>query len=67
VAFVALKNGEHDGLGYLIDTGTRLNPNAQPIALASVPALVFDYLLKGDNPFGVPPYSEAGQQAIASG
>jgi len=59
VAFVALKNGEHDGLGYLIDTGTRLDPHARPIPLASVPALVFDYLLKGDNPFGPPPYSEA--------
>jgi hypothetical protein len=59
VAFVALKNGEHDGLGYLVDTGRRLDPTASPIALASVPALVFDYLLGGHNPFGAPPYSEA--------
>jgi hypothetical protein len=59
VAFVALKNGEHDGLGYLVDTGRRLDPKALPIALASVPALVFDYLLKDHNPFGVPPYREA--------
>jgi Type I phosphodiesterase / nucleotide pyrophosphatase len=59
VAFVALKNGEHDGLGYLTDTGVRLDPKAPPISLASIPALVFDYLLKGENPFGVPPYRMA--------
>ena len=67
VAFVALKNGEHDGLGYLIDTGTRLDPVAQPIALASIPALVGDYLLEGQNPFGVPPYREGARAGLASG
>jgi hypothetical protein len=59
VAFVALKNGEHDGCGYLIDTGRRLDPMAKPIALREVPALVCDYLLGGENPFGTPPYREA--------
>jgi hypothetical protein len=59
VAFVALKNGEHHGLGYLIDTGRRSDPNAKPIALASVPSLVFDSLLGGQNPFGPPPYPRA--------
>jgi len=59
VAFVALKNGEHHGLGYLIDTGRRSDPDAKPIALASIPALVFDSLLNGHNPFGTPPYKNA--------
>lgn len=67
VAFVALKNGEHDGLGYLIDTGARLDPVAKPIALASIPALVGDYLLDGQNPFGEPPYREGSIARIASG
>lgn len=56
VAFVALKNGEHHGLGYLVDTGRRSDPEAKPIALASIPALVFDSLISGQNPFGSPPY-----------
>jgi len=59
VAFVALKNGEHDGAGYLIDTGKRLDPTAKPIALASIPALVVDYLLPDSRPFGTPPYRTA--------
>jgi hypothetical protein len=50
VAFVALKNGEHDGLGYLLDTGKRLDPQAKPMPLASVPELIIDYLLGGTNP-----------------
>ncbi len=59
VAFVALKNGEHHGDGYLIDTGRRADPEAKPILLASLPALVFDSLLNGQNPFGTPPYRRA--------
>ncbi len=59
VAFVALKNGEHDGAGYLIDTGKRLDPLDKPIALASIPALVVDYLLPDFRPFGAPPYRTA--------
>jgi hypothetical protein len=50
VVFVALKNGEHDGVGYLIDTGKRLDPQAAPMALARVPDLIFDYLSNGFNP-----------------
>jgi hypothetical protein len=45
VAFVALKNGEHDGAGYLVDTGQKLDPGAAPVALASIPSLVTGYLL----------------------
>jgi hypothetical protein len=52
VAFVALKNGEHDGVGYLVDTGRKQDPAAKPIALASIPDLVTDYLL--NEPFAVP-------------
>jgi hypothetical protein len=51
VAFVALKNGEHDGAGYLVDTGQKLDPRSAPIALASIPGLVTRYLL--DEPFEV--------------
>jgi hypothetical protein len=59
VAFVALKNGEHDGIGYLIDTGKRMDPEAAPIALASIPSLVADYLLPDTRLFGIPPYRAA--------
>lgn len=59
VAFVALKNGEHDGMGYLIDTGRRNDPADRPIALASIPALVTNYLLDDVGPFGAPPYRDA--------
>jgi hypothetical protein len=52
VAFVALKNGEHDGVGYLVDTGKRRDPAAKPIALASIPDLVTEYLL--NEPFALP-------------
>lgn len=40
VAFVALKNGQHDGIGYLVDTGTRLDPQDPPIPLASMPDVI---------------------------
>jgi hypothetical protein len=59
VAFVALKNGEHDGVGYLVDTGRRNDPQERPIALASIPALVANYLLRDASPFGAPPYKDA--------
>jgi hypothetical protein len=55
VAFVALKNGEHDGVGYFVDTGRRLDPLARPIPLASVPEHIFDYLLDGANPLAAAP------------
>jgi hypothetical protein len=59
VAFVALKNGEHDGVGYLIDTGRRNEPGDPPIQLAGIPALVANYLLSASGPFGAPPYRDA--------
>jgi hypothetical protein len=40
VAFVALKNGRHDGTGYFVDTGARLSPEAPPIPLASMPDII---------------------------
>jgi hypothetical protein len=45
VAFVALKNGEHDGVGYFLDTGRRLNPADRPIPLATIPELIMDAVL----------------------
>lgn len=41
VAFVALKNGEHDGIGYFIDTGRKLDSRNAPMPLTSIPDLVF--------------------------
>jgi hypothetical protein len=45
VAFVALKNGEHDGIGYFIDSGRRLDPTAAPIPLTTIPTLVEEAML----------------------
>jgi len=45
VAFVALKNGEHDGIGYFVDTARRLDPQAPPVPLKSIPDLVSEALL----------------------
>ena len=45
VAFVALKNGEHDGIGYFVDTGRRLDPDASPFPLSSIPEFVHQALL----------------------
>ncbi len=36
VVFVALKNAHHNGIGYLLDTGAKASPAAEPIALGSV-------------------------------
>jgi hypothetical protein len=46
VAFVALKNGEHDGIGYLVDTGKRMGAGQARIPLTSIPSLVFDAVLE---------------------
>jgi hypothetical protein len=55
VAFVALKNGEHDGIGYFVDTGRRLDP-AERFPLASLPSRICEALLgspaPADAPFG---------------
>jgi hypothetical protein len=45
VAFVALKNGEHDGIGYFVDTGRKQDPDAPPLKLASIPDFVYEALL----------------------
>ena len=45
IAFVALKNGEHDGIGYFVDTGRTLDPEAKPFPLASIPGKVCEALL----------------------
>lgn len=36
VVFVAIKNGHHNGIGYLLDTGMRAAPQAQPIPLTEL-------------------------------
>ena len=40
VAFVALKNGEHNGIGYLIDTGIPASKAPRTVALTELPLLV---------------------------
>ncbi len=37
VAFVAIKNGEHDGTGYFTDSGARLDPAADQFPLTELP------------------------------
>jgi hypothetical protein len=39
VAFVAIKNGEHNGIGYLIDTGNS-EPEQNVIQLSSLPSMI---------------------------
>ena len=39
VAFVAIKNGEHNGIGYLIDTGTSA-PEQNSIPLSLLPSMI---------------------------
>lgn len=41
VVFVALKNGQHHGTGYLIDTGVPKTENDQEIPLSSMPDVIF--------------------------
>ncbi len=41
VAFVAIKNGEHNGIGYLIDTGADYS-ESEPIKLSSLPSRIAD-------------------------
>lgn len=36
VVFIAIKNGRHNGIGYLLDTGTRSMPQAEPIPLTEL-------------------------------
>ena len=36
VAFVAIKNGRHNGIGYFLDTGSRAAPQQEPIPLADL-------------------------------
>lgn len=43
VAFVALKNGEHDGIGYFLDTGCKVTQTAN-FPLSEVPSRVLDAL-----------------------
>ena len=40
VVFVALKNAHHNGIGYLLDTGVRASPAAEPIPLTEICARV---------------------------
>ncbi len=42
VAFVAIKNGEHDGVGYFVDTGRQSQPKDTAIPLTSIPALIME-------------------------
>jgi hypothetical protein len=45
VAFVAIKNGEHSGIGYLVDTGSSPMVSTETIPLSSVPELICRALL----------------------
>jgi hypothetical protein len=45
VAFVAIKNGEHSGIGYFVDTGATGNRSDDAIPLSSIPSLVCRALL----------------------
>lgn len=40
VAFVALKNGEHDGIGYLIDTDEKASSSRRRVELRNLPSRV---------------------------
>lgn len=42
VAFVALKNGEHNGIGYFLDSETRFRGADSTIELMSIPDRIFD-------------------------
>lgn len=40
VAFVALKNGEHDGIGYFLDTAAAAGSRSNDIALSELPSII---------------------------
>jgi hypothetical protein len=40
VIFVAIKNGEHDGLGYVLDTGARLHVEGESYPLKELPSRI---------------------------
>jgi hypothetical protein len=42
VAFVAIKNGEHDGVGYFIDTGRKRPQAERTIPLTSIPSVILE-------------------------
>lgn len=44
VAFVALKNGEHDGTGYFLDTGAAAAQSSASMALAEIPVRIMEAL-----------------------
>jgi hypothetical protein len=44
VAFVALKNGEHSGIGYFLDTGKKYSGAKDAFALAEIPSRIADAL-----------------------
>jgi len=44
VAFVAIKNGQHNGVGYFIDTGSTAAANGASFPLAQLPAKVCEAL-----------------------
>ncbi|MEA3015148.1 MAG: hypothetical protein QOD42_3693 [Sphingomonadales bacterium] len=45
VAFVAIKNGSHNGIGYMLDTGARTAPAAaEPMALSDMPRRIAEAL-----------------------
>lgn len=44
VAFVAIKNGEHDGAGYFIDSGLTMEKRQDRFPLAKLPGLIFEAL-----------------------
>lgn len=42
VAFVAIKNGRHNGIGYFADIGQKLSPTADRFELKQVPQRIFE-------------------------
>jgi len=50
VVFVALKNGEHNGLGYFVDTGTRTQGNSIEFPLKDIPERIMSALGAGTTP-----------------
>jgi hypothetical protein len=48
VAFVAIKNGEHSGIGYFVDTGHNHVAGSETIPLSHIPSLICRALLGED-------------------